>query len=237
MEQRYRRRTEHEPTATRRVPRHSSGYKHTLIKQVAICTLLFITLLFAKVTQNPGVKSLRNAIELILNTQTNFSSIPKDMRNLVNTYILRRDAVRSLESKTLLTEMACPIDGIVTSPFGERQHPTNGEEAFHYGIDIGAEPGTKIVCAAEGTVLESGESDDYGYYLLVQHANEIYTLYAHCQELLTSAGQSVEKGQVVATVGATGNATAPHLHFEIRNGESWLDPAEFVTFNQAGDHD
>lgn len=121
-----------------------------------------------------------------------------------------------------------PLDGEVTSPFGWRKHPVTGVEAFHYGIDIGAEEGTAIACFADGTVGAVGESTELGKYLTVNHADGYSTLYAHCSAISVAAGSSVTQGQKIAAVGQTGNATGPHLHFEVHDGEVFVDPACYL---------
>ncbi|MBR5429429.1 MAG: M23 family metallopeptidase [Firmicutes bacterium] len=116
-----------------------------------------------------------------------------------------------------------PVSGPVTSPFGER------EEGFHYGLDIGVSSGTKVVAAAAGTVLAAGWlSDGYGYGVLVDHGSGAVTLYGHCSEVLTAAGQRVEQGETLARSGSTGRSTGPHLHFEVRLDGEWQDPLDYL---------
>ncbi len=95
-----------------------------------------------------------------------------------------------------------------------------GKYDFHYGIDLPAPYGTDIYASNPGTVLKARYSDSYGYYILIDHGGEISTLYAHCSKLLVKQGDTVERGQVIAKVGSTGNSSGYHLHFEVRkNGE------------------
>jgi len=117
-----------------------------------------------------------------------------------------------------------PVDGEVTSPFGMREHPVDGEKRFHYGTDIGAPLGTDVVSYAGGTVYATGDSTSYGLYLIVDHGDGLQTLYAHMSEIIASQGEKVEAGQVIGKVGDTGNATGPCLHFEIMRNGVYLDP-------------
>lgn len=104
----------------------------------------------------------------------------------------------------------------VTSPFGWRIHPITGEWKFHTGVDLGYADGTPIPALFDGSVVSSGNfSDGYGNQVLLYHPQiDAYTRYAHCSALYVNPGDSVYAGQIIALVGATGNATGPHLHLE-----------------------
>ena len=121
-----------------------------------------------------------------------------------------------------------PAQGTLTSAFGYREHPIQGEELFHYGLDIANIEGTEICAFADGTVKATGESSSFGNYLMVTHDNGITTLYGHCSKVLVTTGQAVEKGQKIAEMGSTGNVTGTHLHFELMDGETYLNPIYYV---------
>jgi len=112
----------------------------------------------------------------------------------------------------------------ITSPFGYRQDPVTGELSYHSGTDIAAPEGTPILAAADGTVTVANASDlwggGYGYHVKLTHADGSETLYAHCSVLCVTPGQTVQKGEVIAFVGSTGNSTGNHLHFEV-----WINGA------------
>jgi len=127
-----------------------------------------------------------------------------------------------------INEMAVPVQGVVTSPFGYRIHPIYGTRMFHNGVDIGADTGTPIASSLSGVVTASEYNSSYGNYVMVDHGNDLYTIYAHCDELLVKVGESVKKGETIARVGSTGVSTGPHLHFEVRRGEYRIDPAWLV---------
>lgn len=113
----------------------------------------------------------------------------------------------------------CPVQGIVSSPFGERGG------GFHYGLDIAANEGTPIYAAAAGLVTEAGwKNDAYGYTIMIDHGNGYETLYAHSCSLVAQVNELVAAGQLIAYVGNTGNSTGPHLHFEIRLNSICVDP-------------
>lgn len=121
-----------------------------------------------------------------------------------------------------------PLDGTLTSGFGWREDPNTGEEAFHTGLDLAADEGTPFACFADGMVGVVGESTVLGKYLTVRHADGYETLYAHCSKIAVSSGQSVLRGDTLGAVGATGNATGAHLHFELLSGSKYLDPIAYA---------
>lgn len=118
--------------------------------------------------------------------------------------------------------------GEVTSAFGLRTHPLDGEERFHYGLDIGAEEGSVVTSFAAGTITAVGSSADLGEYVMVAHANGYTSLYAHCSRVTASSGQQVALGDPIAEVGQTGQTTGSHLHFELHQDTVYLNPIYYV---------
>lgn len=119
-----------------------------------------------------------------------------------------------------------PVEGPVISTFGQRSR------GWHAGIDITAEMGSEIYAAAPGTVVYSGWIRAYGQVVKIQHSSGFITLYAHNQKNLVEVGEDVEAGQLIATVGRSGHASGPHVHFEVRrDGKAYnplhlLDPSD-----------
>ena len=121
-------------------------------------------------------------------------------------------------------QMIWPVNGVITSPFGYREHPIFGRQILHSGIDIGVDYGTPVHAADGGVVVEAGWISGYGYAVVIDHGNGTSTLYGHNESLAVSSGQSVSQGQVIAYAGSTGNSTGPHVHFEVRVGGEPVDP-------------
>lgn len=114
-----------------------------------------------------------------------------------------------------------------TSGYGWRADPMGGSGSdFHLGNDLAAAEGTPVLAAADGIVRYAGTHSSYGNYLRLLHADGDETLYAHLQYLFVRTGQRVTAGQCLGTVGETGNATGPHLHFEILHKGIRYDPSE-----------
>ncbi|MCD6450831.1 MAG: peptidoglycan DD-metalloendopeptidase family protein [Acidobacteria bacterium] len=120
--------------------------------------------------------------------------------------------------------LSWPLFGEVTSLFGPRG---NG---FHTGIDIAAKPGTPIRAAADGVVIYAGQRfHGYGKMVMIEHPGGITTIYAHNKENLVRKGDRVRRGEIIALVGSSGNATGPHLHFEVRKGNTPINPILLLT--------
>jgi murein DD-endopeptidase MepM/ murein hydrolase activator NlpD len=124
--------------------------------------------------------------------------------------------------------MVWPAEGEITSPFGWRVHPIFGTQRLHTGIDIGADYGDSIRAADGGVVIHSDWMGGYGNAVIIDHGNGISTLYAHNSQLLVDEGQTVAKGQTVARCGSTGYSTGPHLHFEVRQNGSPVNPLNYL---------
>ena len=116
------------------------------------------------------------------------------------------------------------IKGRVSSHFGIRRDPFNGQSRFHRGVDIAARRGTKVFSPASGFVVFAGRKGGYGNIVEVQHDKSTMTRYAHLQTTLVSQGQVVHKGDVVGLTGNTGRSTGPHLHLEVLKNGRQVDP-------------
>lgn len=120
--------------------------------------------------------------------------------------------------------------GIVRSPFGVRRG------RLHAGLDISAPAGSPVYSARQGTVLYSGNKfSGYGNVVMIDHGDGFVTVYAHNAKNLVGQGERVARGQVIAHVGATGNATGSHCHFEIRQGQLAIDPGQYLAGATARD--
>ena len=117
-----------------------------------------------------------------------------------------------------------------SSAYGYRVHPIYGTVKFHAGEDIPASYGAEILAAASGTVTTAGWVSGYGNYTVIDHGGGTMTAYGHQSSIIVSVGQYVEQGQVIGYVGSTGNSTGPHLHFEVYQNGSTVDPKSFFSF-------
>jgi len=119
-------------------------------------------------------------------------------------------------------------EGYISSYFGERMDPFNGEEAMHKGVDFATDAGTDVLAVASGIVTWAGPREGYGNLVEINHGNGYSTRYAHNAQTLVTVGDTVERGQAVAVVGSTGRSTGPHVHFEVLRDGTQINPMAFV---------
>jgi murein DD-endopeptidase MepM/ murein hydrolase activator NlpD len=121
-----------------------------------------------------------------------------------------------------------PLEGRVTSSFGEREDPINGEGAFHSGIDIAAPYGSPVRAAADGDVTGTAMGAGYGREITINHGHDVLTVYGHLSAMAVVPGQHVTRGEVIGYVGQTGRSTGPHLHYEVRVHMVPVNPHKYL---------
>ena len=162
-----------------------------------------------------------NEIEQDNNLQTNTQD-----NNQETTQELSQEE-KDIESVKATSTFIKPIEGTISSKYGQREPTTSTVPKNHTGVDIAANLGTKIKSATAGEVVIASEEGDYGKHLKIQIGN-VSIIYAHCNNLYVKQGDQVVQGQEIAEVGSTGNSTGPHLHFEIRMSEKTIDPQKIL---------
>jgi len=125
-------------------------------------------------------------------------------------------------------QLLWPVSGPITSPFGMRMHPVYGRPILHAGIDIAANQGTTIGAAADGRVIVAGTQGDCGKMVAIDHHGGLSTIYCHMSQIFVGVGQDVQRGQAIGAVGMTGDATGPHLHFQVMQDGHPVDPMSFL---------
>jgi murein DD-endopeptidase MepM/ murein hydrolase activator NlpD len=125
-----------------------------------------------------------------------------------------------------------PVKGQVTSKFGKRQNPMGGlYEEVHTGLDIAVPTCTSVKATGGGVVKFAGNDGGYGNLVIIDHGMGMETYYGHNSQLLVKAGEKVERGQVVAKSGSTGNSTGPHVHYEVRINGTCVNPDKYVVLS------
>jgi murein DD-endopeptidase MepM/ murein hydrolase activator NlpD len=150
------------------------------------------------------------------------------IRNSVATVAEIREFLRQQKDVYLATPRGWPVSGDITSPYGLREHPVNGGEDFHSGVDISVPTGTPVHATAEGVVSFSGWNGGSGNLVGLEHGLGYSTFYAHNRTNLVKVGQHVKRGDIVAYAGSTGNATGPHSHYEIWKDGRHVNPQPFI---------
>lgn len=118
--------------------------------------------------------------------------------------------------------------GYKTSGFGVRRSPFGDEREFHTGVDIAALKGSTLLATASGRILFSGDKKSFGKTVIIRHSFGYRTLFAHLSRILVRSGDAVKKGQIIGKVGNTGRSTGPHLHYEVRIGNEYVDPWPYM---------
>jgi murein DD-endopeptidase MepM/ murein hydrolase activator NlpD len=142
----------------------------------------------------------------------------------------------SLENVILGRELSAQVkpsgrpvrEGYISSYFGERMDPFNGEQAMHKGVDFATDAGADVLAVASGIVTWAGPREGYGNLIEINHGNGYVTRYAHNAVTLVAVGDTVQRGQAVAVVGSTGRSTGPHVHFEVLRDGTQIDPMAYV---------
>lgn len=139
-----------------------------------------------------------------------------------------RTSVESQQALAQATPSIWPLAGWLSSAYGQRRDPFDGSADFHPGLDIAAEKGTPIRATADGTVQSAAFNGNYGNAVMIEHGFGISTRYGHLSRLAVRAGQEIRRGEVLGYVGATGRATAAHLHYEILLNGQPINPLRLL---------
>lgn len=144
---------------------------------------------------------------------------------------MKRSSTRMLAATTVLGMLGCglprwPVEGPIIAPFGVRWEADG--PTIHRGVDIVVLTGTPVYAMSSGKVSFAGTMTDFGLVVLVDHRDGISTLYAHLSQILVVEGQAVTRDESLGLSGASGNATGPHLHFEVRGRGHQLDPVAML---------
>ena len=125
-------------------------------------------------------------------------------------------------------QLSWPVSGPITSPFGWRMHPVYHRMILHRGIDIGVPTGTPVAAAGAGTIILASYQGDCGNMIAIDHHGGLSTIYCHLSQIFVSVGQEIQRGQAIGAAGATGDATGPHVHFQVMKNGNPVDPMSYL---------
>ncbi|HKT51503.1 MAG TPA: M23 family metallopeptidase [Candidatus Angelobacter sp.] len=172
---------------------------------------------------DPASASLQQFYALRMTAMTGAASVGIGMGDMHDAST--KDWLRLAQAPTLW-----PVQGRVSGSFGERIDPFSGEGAFHRGVDIAADVGTRIIAPADGVVRFSEIVNGYGRTVLIDHGNGISTLYGHMSGYAVTPGELVHRGDTIGYVGQSGRSTGPHLHYEVRIFNTPVNPNKYLRF-------
>jgi len=132
-----------------------------------------------------------------------------------------KDYLRSQKNFYLATPRGFPVQGTISSAYGDRINPISGRSEFHRGLDIATTPGTPVTATADGVVVFSGWSGGGGNVVVIAHGHRFSTYYAHNRKNTVQVGQRVKRGDAIGYIGSTGSSTGSHVHYEVwHNGKN-----------------
>lgn len=133
------------------------------------------------------------------------------------------------------TDIIPPVSGQITSKFGTRIHPLFDKELFHSGVDIDAPKGTLVKSVLDGEIVKAEKDGTYGKFVKIKHSQDLYSVYAHLNEIDVKVGQKVNKADTIGKLGDSGKTTGVHLHFELWKSDKVLDPMRYIHFDGGGE--
>ena len=204
----------------------------------------------AKVEAEKQTVVLTNTRTVYENQKNSLSESEKQLNAQIETYKKQQEELENLIRYTISGStyelkysggvMIWPTleSSYITSPYGSRLHPIQGVIKNHDGIDIGGKLGDPVYAAADGIVIYSQyNTGGYGNMVMIDHGLntngvKIVTLYAHGNKLLKSVGETVKQGDIIMEMGSTGNSTGPHVHFEVRENGTHVDPKNYLSASE-----
>lgn len=174
--------------------------------------------------------------DILASRGTSLDELTGEMTDMLDLISDRKRKLKELEQlimekdlKKHATPSSWPVrSGYISSKFGYRKHPIRKRSHFHTGVDFASKRGVPVLATADGVVIYSGWRSGYGRLVEVRHMDGLVTRYAHNQENLVKQGEMVKKGQSIAKLGASGRATGPHVHFEVRQDGKAVNPMKYI---------
>ena len=166
-----------------------------------------------------GSANLKDGIDLLKDRTTEMESQLTSLQELAQ----KKASIRRI------TPTIWPVKGTLTSHFGSRTDPFNGEATeIHLGVDISALFGTQIHAPADGRIVFAQRQAAYGNLIIIDHGNGLTTRMGHLSRFNVKVGQKVRKNEVIGYVGTSGRSTAPHLHYEVRLNDRPVNPRNYL---------
>ncbi|HLH31061.1 MAG TPA: M23 family metallopeptidase [Terriglobia bacterium] len=163
-----------------------------------------------------------------MNLKTGIEVLKDHTTELEDHFSMQHEVLQQRASLLRSTPNLWPVKGAITSHYGNRADPFNGDAEMHLGLDISALYGAQVRAPADGKVIYAQRMAAYGNLLIIDHGNGMTTRYGHLYRFVAKVGQKVKKGELIALVGTTGRTTAPHLHYEVRVNDRPKNPRNYL---------
>lgn len=204
------------------------GISYGWLKRSLTAIIIFALIYSAHLSGNIVGSAVDSSVHYLLTTETDWNYIvvkiseyaPKD----IDLAVFKKVQTTVSKPADPLMYMTKPVAGKIVADFGWQTHPVLKQEMMHEGIDIEAPMGTNVRVSAPGKVTAVSDSAQHGKMIIVQHGQDIETLYGHLGEVLVKSGDMVSQGQVIGKVGKTGMTNVPLLYFEVRENGKAIDP-------------
>ncbi|EGO64420.1 M23 family metallopeptidase [Acetonema longum] len=202
------------------------------LKKVLIAGLLFIITYAIHISDTPLAPTMNAAVKYLLTVETDLDMIvgqitPYMPRQFDSAWLNQVRATVAKPANPLLY-MLKPVDGKLVAAYGWQTHQVLKQQVMYEGIGVEASQGTGVRAAAAGKVKLTDESAQFGKIVMLDHGQEVNTLYGHLGEVLVKPGDIVSQGQVIGRVGKTGMTSSPRLYFEIREKGQSIDPLQRI---------
>lgn len=200
--------------------------------QLGVVLVVLLVLMLFKYTKNETGKSLNEKVRGVFYTdytdeaQSVFANAAPLLNNYINKEGKGGEAATDENEDFLIQSL--PVNGEITSAFGNRIHPITNKSETHNGVDIAAAEGTEVRAIYDGIVEDTSEDEILGIVVTINHENGFKTKYGHLSEVKVKKGDIVKKDSVFALTGSTGLSTGPHLHFEVLFNDESVDPANLM---------
>ncbi|HHW02018.1 MAG TPA: M23 family metallopeptidase [Thermoanaerobacterales bacterium] len=194
------------------------------LKKLLVCIFLLTIVLLLKKIDTPFTNLVLSKIDYYVFKYT------YDFKSLADTI---KQFPRITESvpvfqQTTSESLILPVSGDITSVFGKRVDPILKVEKMHNGIDIAQKEGTPVKAVLDGVVVSAGEDPELGRFVKLDHGEGLTTVYAHMKDVFVTQNENVKQGFIIGTVGMSGKADSPHLHFEILKNDVPQDPTKWL---------
>jgi len=202
-------------------PSERKWLRPTNLKKVLLCIVIIILVLLVKKVNMPFSQAILAKINFYI-SEDNYEL--KDIQGVLKQILQIQEAIPVFNQPKNAISMMMPVSGNITSTYGIRMHPILKVERMHNGIDIDGEEGTPVKVVLDGKVLSVQKDEELGNVVKVDHGNGLITVYAHLKDVYVKKDEQLKKGFILGTVGESGLAEGPHLHFEVWQNDKPINP-------------